>query len=983
MMRGMARRLSSTGMVGRDADLERLVAAVERARAGQSSAILVGGEAGVGKSRLIEALGERVTAIGAVVAVGYCIDIGDDGLPLAPFLDAMAGLTAAPSGTGKDEGEDDTTAPEAAQVRAFDAIRDRLERAGRDRAVVLVLEDLHWADRSTRDLVRYLARSLRDASVVIVATYRTDDLHRRHPLQPLLAELARSPSVERIELRPLEPAERDVLLRRIADDIDPDEQARLADRSDGNPFYLEELVLAARDGGTGELPTSIRDIVTMRAERLPTSTQALLRIAAVVGRRCDHTLLEHLVPDDLATVADRIRPAVEGRLIVALDAPTGPSYAFRHALVAEALYDDLLPSERVAVHERVATWLETSASQGAAGAMQAEIAHHWDRAHHLSRAAAALVRAADEAEALHANAEVFADLSRVLELWPRLGDGERPVGIDRAGVAERAADAAAAIGEYTRSAALAREARAELSAPTDVDRRARVDHRLVWSLLDAGDATGGEEALGHALDDAAAAAAPLRAQLLSNLAHVHWSASRFREQGLIAEQALAVARSVDDRPGILRARVMVEHARICTSDVAGGVAELEALTGELDGGELHAHGVLLLGYGYLVGGWYRRLVERMPGWIASTRSSGLFPRYGPNLLADQADALIKIGRWSEAAEVLASAEAGRSTSRASAWLFESEAELFALRGDRAEAEAAMDQARRRTSAREATVDRMWLHAIDGIVAMHAGDHERGSEHLWRCIDLETEPRTSMAAVYWAVGPALRCETECVERARAARDPARETAALERWRRADDILASALPAAAGTPAAAFLTASRAAERGRVEGDDDPDAWLAVADVAEGEGWLWDAGDARCRAAEAGLHAGDRVGAGAALNDAHRRATELGAWPLAERVADLARRAHIDLEAASPESLPAPKPAAHPYGLTAREREVLRLVGLGRTNREIGEALFISEKTASVHVTHILDKLGVSSRVEAALLEAKVSAAGDAPPTDDPS
>jgi DNA-binding CsgD family transcriptional regulator len=214
-------------------------------------------------------------------------------------------------------------------------------------------------------------------------------------------------------------------------------------------------------------------------------------------------------------------------------------------------------------------------------------------------------------------------------------------------------------------------------------------------------------------------------------------------------------------------------------------------------------------------------------------------------------------------------------------------------------------------------------------------------------------------------------------ARADRGRAVERAAVDAGRQILDIIdrSAELGRSRDTPADLYLPALTRAEEARLNGDDDPAAWASAASQAAKNGWPHDEGWARYRQAESVLTAGnDRGVAVAALRRAAALARNLDAVPLARRTNDLASRARIDL---MPESVPSaavePDPAP-PFGLTKREREVLALVSAGRTNREIGEALFISEKTASVHVTHILDKMGVSSRVEAALLASRTEPFG---------
>jgi predicted ATPase len=220
----MAERVSSPTFVGRTEELRRLEAALERAGAGEPAITLLGGEAGVGKTRLVGELAARAEKAGARVLVGGCIELGDGALPYAPIVEALrhlprtldpaslralagpahaelAGLLPelgdGPPGLGDPQGM-----AGHGQARLFELVLGMLDRLGREQPLLLVVEDLHWADRSTRDLLAFLVRNLRAGRVLLVATYRSDELHRRHPLRPFLAELARSGRADRVELQP-------------------------------------------------------------------------------------------------------------------------------------------------------------------------------------------------------------------------------------------------------------------------------------------------------------------------------------------------------------------------------------------------------------------------------------------------------------------------------------------------------------------------------------------------------------------------------------------------------------------------------------------------------------------------------------------------------------------------------------------------------------------------------------------------------------
>ena len=351
-------------LVGRGAELARLTAAVERARTGQPAAVLLGGDAGVGKTRLLTELCRQTRAAGATVLVGHCVDLGAVGLPYLPFAEALRELAGAagPDSPVADAlrdrpaldrlvtrpGRAPAPAPagndDAARLQLFDAVSGVLaEAAEAAPPLLLVLEDLHWADQSTRDLLAFLLARLRAEKLAVVASYRADDLHRRHPLRPLLAELGRLPAVQRLELAPFTPAELGDYLRVVSGARVPDRLVRdVLARSEGNAYFAEELLAAGLDGDR-ELPTGLVDVLLARLEGLPPAVQRIARVASVAGRRVGHSLLQAASGLSDAGVEEALREAVTHHVLVA----DGGSYRFRHELLQAAVYGDLLPGERV------------------------------------------------------------------------------------------------------------------------------------------------------------------------------------------------------------------------------------------------------------------------------------------------------------------------------------------------------------------------------------------------------------------------------------------------------------------------------------------------------------------------------------------------------------------------------------------------------------------------------------------------------------
>jgi predicted ATPase len=492
----MAGEFQSSTFIGRAVELRRLEALLERAGQGSPQVVLVAGDAGVGKTRLLLALADRARQRGTRVLMGASVELGDIGFAYLPVVDALreladdpeearlltgAAMTAPALGRllpGIEPAE--PTGDSLDQLQVLDAVRAVLVGLAERSPVALVLEDLHWADRATRDLVAFLARTLRAGQVTLVVSYRSDELHRRHPLRPLLAELVRLPVVERLELAPFTRAELAEHLEAIAGAPLPAEQVEgIHARSEGNPFYAEQLLAAGAGDARVELPPTLVEVLLARVQGLSEPAQQVLRVAAVAGRRVPHRLLAAVAGQPEAELEQGLHEAV-GAGVLATDVATG-GYAFRHALLQEAVYGDLLPGERVRLHAAYARLLAAD-PDGAA----AELAHHCLASHDLVGALAASVRAAEEAEVVLAPADALRHLSVALRVWERVPEPVAVSGIDRIELTLRAAAAASAAGEHQRAASLAQDAARAAEAAEDPAQAARAHERRGVYLFDAG-----------------------------------------------------------------------------------------------------------------------------------------------------------------------------------------------------------------------------------------------------------------------------------------------------------------------------------------------------------------------------------------------------------------------------------------------------------------------------------------------------------------
>jgi len=474
----MATRMTSARFVGRTAELAELQAALGDAAEGRPSLALVGGESGVGKSRLAGELGRHARESGARVLSGDCVELGEDELPYAPLLTALrplvrdgdpaldalapslrAALDAIIPGLGAG-----SAGAEAAQSRVYEALLALLETLSGDAPVLLVIEDLHWADSSTRHFLGFLARTICTERLLVLGTYRSDELHRRHPLRPLLAELASDPYTRLLELPRFTPDELAEQLEGILSDRpEPELVERMYRRSEGNALFAEEILAAGMDGRAA-LPPTLRDALMLRVERLSPRAQELIRWLACQPA-VDDELVAAVAGLEQQELRAALREAVASQIVVTVGEE---SYGFRHALLREVVYDDLLPGERTDMHAALARALEDRIAAGERGAhVTAQAAHHWASASDQPQALAAAVRAALAAEKVNAFGEAQALFERALGLWERVPEPELTAGIDQVDLLRRAALACDQAGEPARQEALLRRALELVGEDTD------------------------------------------------------------------------------------------------------------------------------------------------------------------------------------------------------------------------------------------------------------------------------------------------------------------------------------------------------------------------------------------------------------------------------------------------------------------------------------------------------------------------------------
>ena len=988
---GMAARVSSPVLIGRSSELDRLRAALGAAQRGHSRAVVIAGEAGVGKTRLVSELADLARTDGLLVLAGGCIDLGEGSLPYAPVIEALRGYVRradpdeldAVVGHGRSElarlmpdlgpagegGESGLTVG-SAQGRLFELLLGVLTRIAERHPLLFVVEDLHWSDRSTRDLLGFLVRNLRDSAVMLLFSYRSDELHRRHPLLPFVAELERTGKVERVELLPFDRAESGAQLRAIAGhDLDAALLESIHARSGGNAFFAEELLVAAGEDGTSDLPSSLRDVLHGRIADHADRTQEFLRVASAAGQRVDPQLLAVAAGLDETAVYEALRECVARQVLVPDPTAGIERYVFRHALLQEAVYDDLLPGERTRLHATFARTLE--ARSGGDAAHAAELAYHWYAAHDLPRALESAVAAGDCAEASYAFPEALDQFERAIDLWDQVPDAEARARRDRIDLLAAAASVAR-FHEPGRAVQQMRTAIGLVDAAADRVRAGLLNERLGRYAWIAGQGQLANQAYRTAMDlIPAEPPSTARARVVAGLAQILMLGGRFAESRPLAEDALVLARAVGARDTEGHALNTLGVDRGIAGDIDGSLTDLDAAlriaetTGIVDDiGRAYANQAWMLDSA----GRLEDAVKVAQAGIAASERLGLMRFFGTHLLCNMTDELYRLGRWDESERALQRAEDVGPFGINEILVAELEARLALSRG---RFEAAAERLRPLARLAERATDIQFVVPVQASLAELALWQRRPDDAATqvaaaiRLIDFTPEVR--IAEIY-ALG--VRAEADVAELARARRS----TAEAERAVAAGRTLVEAMRlrhADVVEHRPSYIELSRAwlllceAEATRLERRADPGAWTECVEAWERLGRPYVVAYARWRVAEARLAGrGDRELAATTLRAALEVAERLRAAPLCGEIKALAARARLDLEPGEREATPTEPDEALRLGLTAREREVLGLVALGRTNRQIADELFISENTAGVHVSNILGKLGVAGRGEAA-------------------
>ncbi|MCW2783520.1 MAG: regulatory protein LuxR [Marmoricola sp.] len=962
---------AARALIGRESELDELASALGiRSGGSQHRAVLLSGDAGVGKTRLLTELRDVAFAAGWQVVAGHCLDFGDSALPYLPFsevmgrlgtsdtalLDEITGrrpvLRALQPGRRTMQGSDQDTSAAVGRADLFDAVHGLLDEVACSAPLLLVLEDVHWADTSTRDLISFLFSRPFEHQVAIVASYRSDDLHRRHPLRRASAEWARIPGIARTQLDPLGP----VAVRSLVKQLHPEplresEVAGIVARAEGNAFFVEELVGATSAVGAA-VPDDLAELLLVRLDRLSDVAQQTVRAASVSGRRVSHGLLAEVAGVDGAELEAALREAVELNVLV----PTSNDYyRFRHALLAEAVYGDLLPGERVRMHAAYVDALGSGRASGTA----AELARHARAAHDLRTAVEASIQAGEEAMSVGGPDEAADHFQTALEL---LADpaSRTEVVVDIGHLGHRVADALIASGRPGRAISVVRELLDGLAPDWPPEQRGRLLVAMANGVmvdetrLDPLDYTA--EALLLVPDEPSR----LRAIVLAAHARAHAFNDNVEQAREFGAEALTLAESQDlprlatdvittlaglGAKGSDDVRSGLEEALVRARETGAAAAELRSL--------------------YLLGRWHQDraafgpavamfelafacAVEMGQPWAPFAFDSRLLQAQIATITADYGEAL-------RLADVSGQAPPAVPETLLAAIV----ATVKSVRGDRSVV-AVLPQLRvhwTKDGLVPITVGpaAIELHAQGGDVDAVIAEHDSVIDAvtvLWREF---FHARVRLSAVTLGALACCAAELTGAERERIAVEGLRIVEGARRT-----LALQAEEATHWGPEGIAWAARLSAEYLRLRwllGIDPPgeteliDAWERALETVTAYGHRWETARCQTRLAAVLATSGDQARARSLADAARAEATRIGAQPLLDELRGLGTAARQ-------------RPVAANESLTAREAEILALVAEGRSNGEIGKQLFIATKTVSVHVSNILGKLGASTRTEAA-------------------
>jgi DNA-binding CsgD family transcriptional regulator len=967
---GVAGATGLGDLIGRDGQSTVLRDAI-RAAPERAAVVLICGEAGIGKSRLVETFVGQARQHGQMVLVGGCISVSGKSIPYAPVAEVLRQVR---------RNVDVLSTPSEPAIAEVDALLE-LRESARDRAemfertlrllelirpagtvLVIVLEDVHWADEDTIHMIGFLARNLGPASLLLI-TYRGEEVEQTSPLRTLLRRLRSDNRVRYLELPPLNRSELTQLATaRLGREPSPTEVERLWTRSEGNPFFAEELLVAGEFGG---VPESLQEVLLARADRLSGDAEQVVRVAAVIGRPVDHDTLAAAADLDEARLLAAVKDNVAcGLLSVDLQQER---YVFRHVLTQDAVLATLLPGERRRLHRKVADALATQPDL----AVSASRAVEW--ATHLlaggaprDEAAAAALTAARRAAGEHANSDAWRLYQRAVELDTVDEADSNSAASVRAGLFAEAAEAGRRVGAVDDAIRLASQA---LVLETAAEKGAMIREALARYLW----ATGNLENLDDAewlLDQAAMQIArcppsELSARIAASQAQVDYARDRLRTAAEHARRAMGLAEQVHAPTEEARARSILGSCLVHLGDITTGLElvrqgqEMTEAWGDLDDRQLAD---TRYAYALVLAGRTRDACDVLLATLGTVRRYGTEVAKADLLTNNLLTLLRHVGRWPEAEKLAADLLADNLSARQARNIELCRAELDIRRGLVSLAKSHLASAWKGAPPSQEPATTTDLYLAEAELALLGNDFDAAAHAIRAAASAAEESEVDRVRVRVAQR-GLFVLADLAHRRR----PAGSVSAQDEWPSADYLRSQLDQCAARSPSAevAAYADTGKAEHSRGCGASEPRLWQQAAQS-------WEKldrprGVAYCtfRWAEAELLAGRPAAAADPLRRAYDQATRLGAKPIRHAAEALARRGRIQLHPQTPRTR-----RRDAWGLTNRERDVLRELTLGSSNHEIGDKLCVSHRTVAMYISNLLDKLSVQDRTEAAALATRL-------------
>jgi DNA-binding CsgD family transcriptional regulator/tetratricopeptide (TPR) repeat protein len=971
---------SARPLIARQRELQLLDACLTSARSGQAAAVLIRGESGMGKSRLVETLIEQARRSDVLVALGHCTPVSGGELPFGPFVEMLSQIAGAPDSLEKVAGttwellrtvltvsgpSSGVASPDVGleRSRLFTSVLRVFHHLGERQPVIAVVEDIHWADSSSLDLLNYLARTAGQERLLLVLTCRDDARAQDPNTRRAIGELSRADMSREIHLKPLTAGHVRELLATSDVQLPAVQHHKVVDLCDGNPFIALEL--AAHDEIEGAHTEALRHALLGPVDELPDDARFALHVAAVLGQYIPHEVLESSIESTGVNVAANLRLLTERGLLIAGD----ERYFFRHAIVRESVVREMLRSEQTAAHRAAVQGIRLSRRDGMPAGL-AQLAHHLVAAGEYMAAFPTVLSAADYARGVYAFAEARRQLSVAREvLWNRVDNPEEISGLSYYDLLSREAEMARWAGQPTAAAELIRSGIAT-APPAGLD-RARLEHELGEALWAAGDPAA--SLASYERSEAALETGPgdpsLRARVLAALAKGLTVTGQYERAREAAERAIALAGESGATRDGLQARITLATVIARQGDLETGAAQLRQCLSEalaVDAFEAVVRCFGNLTFLYSIAGRLRDLLEIAAEGAKTCQRFGPLLLVASTLVENWVYALVATGRWDEAEELAAELQQQWAAEGIALALHLELAQIAAARGDGASFERQMSVIER-------------FAQPDDPYALHDLTSARAENLLWQgeadeAYRIARESLGHLAdqqdagLVVSMCSLALRAHADLVTATadRVIRESAtRETAHL---------LSAAQNAARSDTGAlghAYLLLCEA-EAARASMTESADPWTKVVVEWQLLDCPYPAAYAQWRQAEELFGSRARAQGTRALAAALQTATTLGCVPLENSLRTLARHAGVSSDAlagtpaevSAPAAAQPPTSALLPVPLTPREREVLMMLTRGYSNQQIARRLFITESTVSVHVSHIIAKLGVSNRLQAA-------------------